>query len=226
MGAHWLPLVSSYLSPICVFRFTVQIGTPASLISVLSFALSGWLTFRINRKITGSLASGVFASAVLLLNPNLHYLQSCPLTEPVYMLLLLLALDSFISWRDSDHTRQPWLSAVWVTLGLFAGTKAGISCRTARAPGLRFWTGYVPRRKAIQGAAVFAGMFAVPAAAHFGYIYFRLGDNFFRRVAEGNPDPYLTYKRPILSVIYHLGSCRRCRQFSLFLRPRPGCCWY
>jgi len=63
----------------------------------------------------------------------------------------------------------------------------------------------MPRQKVIQAAGIFIGTFAVPAAAHFGYIYLRLGDNFFNRVAGGHPSPYLTYKRPILSAVYHLG---------------------
>ena len=206
MGAHWLPLVHLIYLPFVIFDSQYRSGLLPSLISVISFALSGWLTFRIARRITGSVAAGVFASAVLLLNPNLHYLQSCPLTEPIYMLLLLLALDSFVSWRESDHTRQPWLAAVWMALGTLCRYEgwyilAGLLVLLA----FDFWTKYVPRRKTIQAAVVFVGVFAAPAAAHFGYIYFRLGDNFFRRVAEGNPDPYLTYKRPILSVIYHLG---------------------
>ena len=61
------------------------------------------------------------------------------------------------------------------------------------------------RRKALQAAGIFLGVFGLPALMHFGYIFFRLGDSFFHRVAEGNPDPYLTFKRPVASVIYHLG---------------------
>jgi len=206
MGAQWLPLVHLIYLPFVIFDSQYRSGLLPSLISVISFALSGWLTFRIARRITGSIKAGVFAAGVLLLNPNLQYLQSCPLTEPVYMLLLLLALDSVIAWRESGCTRQPWLPAVWVTLGTLCRYEgwyvfAGLLVLLA----YDFWTEYVPRRRVIQSAAVFVGMFAVPAAAHFGYIYSRLGDNFFSRIAEGSPDPYLTYKRPLLSVLYHFG---------------------
>jgi hypothetical protein len=188
-----------------VFDWQYRSGLVPSLISVCAFALSGWLTYRISFRLTGSSAAGVFAAIVLLANPNLEYLQSCPLTEPVYMALLLLAVDRLIAWRESDHSTLPWLAAIWTALGalcryegwyFFGGVLVLLLCD--------FWTQYVPRRKVIRAGAVFLAVFGVPAAAHFGYIFFRLGDIFFRRVAAGNQDPYLTYKRPVLSLLYHL----------------------
>ena len=84
----------------------------------------------------------------------------------------------------------------------------------------------MPRRKVIQAAAVFLAVFAVPAAAHFGYIFLRLGDNFFHRVAEGNPSPYLTYKRPIpLCCVSSWGNYLKWPQFSPCCLRRPACCY-
>jgi hypothetical protein len=205
MGVSWLPLVHLVYLPFVIFDVQYKSGLFPSLISVCAFAISGWLTYRIAYRVTSSIPAGLFAAAVLLANPNLEYLQSCPLTEPLYMMLLLLALDSLMAWRDSDCAGQPWLAAVWVSLGGLCRYEGwyilgGVMLLMA----YDYWTRHIPRRKALQAGAVFAGVFALPAAAHFGYIFYRLGDNFFRRVAEGNHDPYLTYKRPILSVIYHL----------------------
>jgi len=56
----------------------------------------------------------------------------------------------------------------------------------------------------MAAGATFLGLFGALAGAHFGYVFLRLGSTFFQRVAEGNPNPYMTYKRPILSLIFHL----------------------
>ncbi len=205
MGVNGLPLVHLVYLPFVIFDSQYKSGLLPSILSVLAFAVSGWLCYRISFRITGSIAAGVFAAIILLANPNLQYLQSCPLTEPLYMMLLLLALESLISWRESDHTSQPWMAAVWLSLGALCRYEgwyvfAGLLLLLA----YDFWTQYMPRRKVIQAAAVFVSVFAVPAIAHFGYIFIQLGDSFFRRVAEGRADPYLTYKRPFLSVIYHI----------------------
>jgi 4-amino-4-deoxy-L-arabinose transferase-like glycosyltransferase len=187
------------------FESQYRSGLLPSLISVCAFALSGWLTYRISYRLTGSMAAGVFAAAVLLANPNLEYLQSCPLTEPVYMALLLLAVDRLIVWRESDHSTLPWLAAVWTALGALCRYEgwyflAGVFLLFF----YDFCTKYVPRRRVVQAGALFLTAFGVPVAAHFGYIAVQLKDNFFSRVAEGNPAPYLTYKRPVLSILYHL----------------------
>jgi hypothetical protein len=121
-------------------------------------------------------------------------------------MLLLLACDSLDRWRESDHARQPWAAAIWLILGALCRYEgwyvfAGVMLLLV----YDFWTRYMPRRKVLQAASVFVAVFVVPAAVHFGCIFLLLGDSFFRRVAEGNGSPYLTYKRPFLSVVYHLG---------------------
>jgi hypothetical protein len=206
MGVNWLPLLHLIYLPLVFFDAQYRSGFLPSLISVLSFAISGVLTYRIAHRVTGSVQAGVFAALILFANPNLGYLQSCPLTEPLYMMLLLLALDSITEWRGSSVPYQPWPAAIWFMLGSLCRYEgwyvfAGLLLLLVHD----FWTQALPRRRVIQAAAVFLGVFGVPSAVHFGYIYFRLGDSFFNRVAEGNSSPYLTYKRPILSVVYHLG---------------------
>jgi hypothetical protein len=206
IGVNWLPLIHLLYLPLVAIESQYRSGFLPSLISVFSFALSGWLAFRISHRITGSISAGIIAACIIIANPNLEYLQGCPLTEPVAMLLLLLAVDSLIIWRESDHSNLPWLSAVWAALGALCRYEgwyliAGILLLLA----VDFWTRYVPRDRALKAGIVYITVFGVPAAAHFGYIFFRLGDSFFRRVAEGNPDPYVTYRRPFLSALYHLG---------------------
>ncbi len=206
IGVNWLPLIHLIYLPFVIFESQYRSGFLPSLISVCAFALSGWLVYRISYRITRSVAAGVFAAIILLANPNLEYLQSCPLTEPLYMALFLLATDRLIEWRASDHSTLPWLAAMWASLGalcryegwyFFAGVLLLLICD--------FWTRFVPRRRAFQAAIVYCAMLGIPSIAHFGYIFFRLGDNFFLKVLAGNQNPYLTHKRPLLSLVYHLG---------------------
>jgi hypothetical protein len=206
LGANWLPLTHLIYLPFVIFDSQYRSGFIPSLISVCAFAFSGFLTFKISHRLTGSIAAGVFAAAVLLANPNLQYLQSCPLTEPLYMALLLLAADSLIAWRESGCVNLPWRAAIWISLGalcryegwyLFGGVLLLLA--------YDFWMQYAPKRKLLQAGAVFIAVFGIPAIAHFGYVFLRLGDTFFGRVVEGYPTPYMTYKRPFLSLLYHLG---------------------
>jgi hypothetical protein len=206
LGVNWLPLLHLVYLPFVIFDSQYRSGFIPSLISVCAFALSGYLAYKISYRLTGSITAGVFAAIVLLANPNLQYLQSCPLTEPLYMVLLLLAVHSLVCWREGNCTYLPWGAALWTSLGamcryegwyIFAGVMALLA--------YDFWTRQKSRRKILQSGAVFLAVVGLPAILHFGYVFLRLGDVFFHRVAQGNPDPYLTYRRPILSLVYHLG---------------------
>ena len=206
MGANWLPLIHLIYLPFVLNDPQYRSAVLPSLVSVCAFALSGWLVYRIAARSTGSTAAGVFTAAILIANANLEYLQSCPLTEPVSILLLLLTVDSLMRWRRRALNSLPWETATWATLGALCRYEGfylygGILMLLA----YDCWTGSIPRKRAAQVAAVYVGVFAVPVLAHFGYVYARLGDSFFQRVVRGNPAPYLTYRRPALSVLYHLG---------------------
>jgi hypothetical protein len=206
MGIHWLPLIHLLYLPLVLSDSQYHSALLPSLISVAAFALSGWLVYRISRRSTGSTAAGVFAGLLLLGNANLQYLQSCPLTEPLYMMLLLLAVDALMQWREGERYSPPWMVGLWTALGalcryegwLFA---AGVMLILA----LDYWTGQIHRARAAKSIASVAVCVAVPVLVHFGYLYSRAGDSFVHRVARGNPAPYETFHHPLLSLVYHLG---------------------
>ncbi|MBZ5495054.1 MAG: glycosyltransferase family 39 protein [Acidobacteriia bacterium] len=206
MGAHWLPLIHLLYLPFVLIDSQYRTALIPSLMSVCAFALSAWLVYRISMRLTGSVPAGLFAAAMLLANPNLQFLQSAPLTEPVYMLFSLLALDGLLRWRARGGGDSPWLPAIWAALGALCRYEGWVFLAGAVAlivydmRARRF-----SRPHALRAIAVYLGVFAVPVMAHFGYIYAHLGDSFFQRVARGNPAPYETYRRPFLSVLYHFG---------------------
>ncbi len=206
LGVNWLPLIHLVYLPFVIFESQYRSGLIPSLISVFAYALSGYLAYKISYRLTGSITGGVFAAVVLLGNPNLQYLQSCPLTEPLYMALLLLAMHSLICWREDGCTALPWRAAIWTSLGAMCRYEGWyFFCGVLLLLAYDFWTRVASRRKILQAGVLFVTLVGVPALAHFGYIFLRLGDNFFHRVAQGNPNPYVTYRRPFLSLIYHLG---------------------
>jgi len=206
LGTHWLPLLHLLYLPFVVFEFQYRSGLLPSLLSVFCFALSGGVACRIAGHVTGSARAGLFTGFFLLANANLQYLQSCPLTEPVYMALLLLAMDGLLRWRDGGCRTVPLMPAFWAALGALCRYEgwyflAGIFVLLA----FDFLSGRLPLKRAFGSALVYAGFFVVPAALHFGYLYSRTGDSFLLRVAQGNPAPFETYKRPLLSLAYHAG---------------------
>ena len=68
------------------------------------------------------------------LNPNVLYLQSTPMTEPLLLALTTLAVALLMAWCDSAtvsaRLREPTDSAVPTSVGLHVGWAFALACLT------------------------------------------------------------------------------------------------
>jgi hypothetical protein len=100
VGAVWLPL------PHLVNMLPVQndwlyrTGASGIAFSVLSLAIAIWAIASIIVRATGSISGAAAAAALILLNPNVLYLQSTPMTEPMLFATTLLAVTFTCEWLD------------------------------------------------------------------------------------------------------------------------------
>jgi hypothetical protein len=102
IGAVWLPL------PHLLNAIPVQIddlyrtGAFAIALSVVSFAITTACVSAIVRALTGSRTGAVLAAALFALNPNVLYLQSTPMTEPLLFALASLVVLHLVGWAKAE----------------------------------------------------------------------------------------------------------------------------
>src|SRR5262245_11163875 len=65
-------------------------------------ALASWAIATLVQRATGSIAGGVVAAALLMLNPNVLYLQSTPMTEPLLFGTTFLAVALIAQWSSAE----------------------------------------------------------------------------------------------------------------------------
>ena len=112
IGAVWLPL------PHLLNMIPVQVdawyrsGASGAAISVASTGLAAWAMARLIVIATGSIAGAAAAAALFVTNPNLLYLQSTPMTEPLLFALALLALALLVEWIQSGAPGRPTAAGV------------------------------------------------------------------------------------------------------------------
>ena len=101
IGAVWLPL--PHLLNMLPVQIDVLYRTGASAIglSVVSMAVATWAMSDAIRRGTGSTSAAIAASSLLLLNPNLLYLQSTPMTEPLLFATVMLGIALTARWLDN-----------------------------------------------------------------------------------------------------------------------------
>jgi hypothetical protein len=107
IGAVWLPLPHLLnLLPVQLDLF-YRTGVAASMISIACLALSVWATTRLVLLMTGSVAGAAAAAATLILNPNVLYLHTTPMTEPLLVALTSVVVLWLFEWVASGRDEVP-----------------------------------------------------------------------------------------------------------------------
>ncbi|HEV3060302.1 MAG TPA: hypothetical protein VGY48_18815 [Vicinamibacterales bacterium] len=104
IGAVWLPLPHLLNALPVQIDFLYRTGASAVAISVASFAVAAGAVAWIVVSATGSEAAGACAALVFALNPNVLYLQSTPMTEPLLVALTTLAVAMLIDWTEHVYS--------------------------------------------------------------------------------------------------------------------------
>ncbi len=108
IGAVWLPL-PHVLDLIAVLPdWGYRSGYPAVAISIVSLAAGLAALAAYLWRHTRSRAAALAAPALILANPNLLYLQSTPMTEPLLLGLAGLSVLAVDRWIEQPTSRTTW----------------------------------------------------------------------------------------------------------------------
>jgi hypothetical protein len=100
IGAVWLPLPHLLnLLPVQI-DWMYRTGASGVAISVLSFALACYAIAHLVLRVTASRPAATIAVAMFALNPDVLYLQSTPMTEPLLFGLVLLSISLVYDWVE------------------------------------------------------------------------------------------------------------------------------
>jgi hypothetical protein len=139
LGGVWLPLPHLIDLPLVASNWGYRSGLPAVAASVLALAVGLAALARWIVRETGSVAAALVAPALVLGNPNVLYLQSTPMTEPLLLGLSCVALLAVDEWiRFPASRRAAWAGPALAGLflvryeGWFVGAALGAVAVAAR----------------------------------------------------------------------------------------------
>jgi hypothetical protein len=100
VGAVWLPLPHLLNALPVQIDILYRTGASAVAISIAAMAFAAWAIATLIYRATGSVAGGAVAVALLMLNPDVLYLQSTPMTEPLLFGTTFLAVALIAEWSS------------------------------------------------------------------------------------------------------------------------------
>jgi hypothetical protein len=116
LGAVWLPLPHLLNLPFVQVDALYRTGASAVAFSILTFALAVLACARLVLQATGSRVAALAGALVLLLNPNVLYLQATPMTESLLIGLTLLFVTLLVDWV-ADPTPARRRAVGWALVG-------------------------------------------------------------------------------------------------------------
>lgn len=212
VGAVWLPLPHLLNAiPVQVDLF-YRSGASAVALSIAAYAIAAGAIAWVVVWLTGSEIAAAAGASVFALNPNVLYLQSTPMTEPLLLATTTVALAMLMCWSD-DARPKPRATgdATRVARGFSRASASSVGCAfalacltryeawpvTASALAAAAWTRWrrgQPLTSALRDVAVIA---LYPAIVIAGFAIFSrvvvgawfVGDEFFvpENKALGNP---------------------------------------
>ncbi len=117
IGSVWLPLYHLLVAPLAINDYLWRTGLGGSLVSTAAFILAAWFVFRLAFEMNRNLAAASVGLAGFLLCPNMLYLASTPLTEPLAILWATLVVYGLFRHQQSGRIRTLALAGFAAFLG-------------------------------------------------------------------------------------------------------------
>ena len=154
-GAVWLPLPHLIQFLPTQIDFFYRTGAFGSLLSVASFGVVAYASARLVLAVTGSTLGAAASTALLVLNPNLLYLQSTPMTEPLMLAVTFMAVLWTYEWVVANVDQVPTrlgvalFAAAWSRYEAWPIIAAAIGAALFAA-----WRRHLPARSLVRRASV------------------------------------------------------------------------
>jgi hypothetical protein len=121
LGSVWLPLPHLLMLPFVQVYSWWANGVAALPASILAYLAACAGIYRLARRWLTPLASAL-ALAFFALNPNLLYLQTTAMTEPLFVCEMIWVAVALVEWRDcvDEDPRKSGRLQAWIAVALIA----------------------------------------------------------------------------------------------------------
>ena len=120
LGGVWLPLPHILMWPFIWNDYLWHTGLAGSFVSMPCYVIAAIYLYLSARRLTGNCPISFVGALAFLLNPNVLYLQTTPLSELVCVAAFTIAGYYFLSWVQEDKTHQLVLAAASTLLATLA----------------------------------------------------------------------------------------------------------
>jgi hypothetical protein len=120
LGGVWLPLPHVLILLFAWNDYLWQTGLAGSFVGMICYLITAIYIFLTARRITHSNAASFVGTLVFILNPNILYLQSTPMTEPVCWATFTMSCYYMLAWVQEEKIKYLFLASAATFLATMA----------------------------------------------------------------------------------------------------------
>ncbi len=113
LGGIWLPLPHIMLLPFVYFNFLWRSGLSGSIVSGFAFVVTCLYLYRISFLLTKNKGVAFMASLLAIINPNMLYFQTTPMTELPLIMFFTLSSYYFILFLYNENKHGHLIAAAF-----------------------------------------------------------------------------------------------------------------
>ena len=118
LGEVWLPMFHLLAAPLAINDHLWRTGLAGSLVATVAFSVSAWFLFRLALEMNRSIPAAFVALTAFLLCPSMFYLSTTPMTEPLAILWVVLAVYGLFRYQMNGRK----LAIIGAGFAAFFGT--------------------------------------------------------------------------------------------------------
>jgi len=112
LGSVWLPMNHILSLTLIWNNWAWHSGFAGSFFSMVAYIISVLYIYKIVNSITNNKAASIIGALAFALSLNILYLQTTPLTEPLFILLFVLSVYLFVRWITTDDSKYLFLLGI------------------------------------------------------------------------------------------------------------------
>lgn len=105
LGGIWLPLPHILMLPFIWNDYLWHTGLAGSFAAMPCYVISAVYIFLSARRLTHDSRASFIGTLAFIVNPNILYLQTTPLSEPVLVAMLTMASYYFLAWAQENELK-------------------------------------------------------------------------------------------------------------------------
>jgi hypothetical protein len=116
IGTVWLPLPNFIMFPLASINILWKTGLAGSIVNFIAFIINAVAIFYTIKLLTGNKIAQYTGLLLFILNPNILYFQTTPMSEQLYITFFSLAIYYLVKWNITKTTKDVFLAGVFTAM--------------------------------------------------------------------------------------------------------------